>query len=86
MQQAIALDGQKSRELLVHYGDILHALGEQFMAETYWKKALEKGYEAAAIEERLARPRVVPPAEPAAGKAAETPAEPPANREPSPGK
>ena len=61
MQQAIALDGQSSLELLVHYGDILHALGEQFMAETYWKKALDKGYDEAAVKERLARPRVTPP-------------------------
>lgn len=61
-RQAVALDGQKSLELLVHYGDILHALGEQFMAETYWKRALENGYEAAEIERRLRQPRVTPPA------------------------
>lgn len=61
-RQAVALDGQKSLELLVHYGDILHALGERFMAETYWKRALEKGYEAAEIERRLRQPRVEPPA------------------------
>lgn len=58
MRQAVALDGQKSRELLLHYGDILHALGEQFMAETYWKKALDKGYDKAVIEERMQRPKV----------------------------
>lgn len=61
-RQAVALDGQKSLELLVHYGDILQALGERFMAETYWKKALEKGYDAAEIERRLQQPRVAPPA------------------------
>lgn len=44
MQQAIALDGQNSPELLLHYGDILAAAGEKFMAEIYWRKALEKGY------------------------------------------
>ncbi|MDE6508136.1 MAG: tetratricopeptide repeat protein [Alistipes sp.] len=53
MQQAIALDSRSSPELLVHYGDILDALGERFMAETYWRKALEKGYDAAAIARRL---------------------------------
>ena len=53
MQQAIALDGRQSSELLVHYGDILEALGEHFLAETYWQKALEKGYDAAAIERRI---------------------------------
>lgn len=58
IRQAVALDGQKSQELLVHYGDILHALGEQFMAETYWKKALDKGYDKAAIEERMKQPKV----------------------------
>lgn len=58
MRQAVALDGQQSVELLVHYGDILHALGDQFMAENYWKKALDKGYDKAMIEERMKRPKV----------------------------
>lgn len=31
LQKAVALDGQKSPELMVHYGDILHELGEQFI-------------------------------------------------------
>lgn len=62
MRMAVALDGQQSAELLVHYGDILHALGEQFMAENYWKKALDKGYDKAKIEERLALPPVEKPA------------------------
>lgn len=53
MQQAIALDNRNSPELMVHYGDILDALGERFMAETYWRKALEKGYDAAAIARRM---------------------------------
>lgn len=45
MQLAISLDGGKSPELQLHYGDILAASGEQFMAEVYWRKALENGYE-----------------------------------------
>ena len=53
MRQAIALDRQQSPELMVHYGDILQALGERFMAETYWRKALEKGYDAEAIARRV---------------------------------
>lgn len=53
MQQAIALDSRNSAELALHYGDILHALGQRFMAETYWRKALERGYDAAAIARRL---------------------------------
>ncbi len=57
MQQAIALDGQKSTELLVHYGDILFALKEYFLAETYWRKALEKGYDSQAIVRRIEKSR-----------------------------
>ena len=53
MQQAIALDSRNSPELLLHYGDILDALGQRFMAETYWRKALERGGDAAAIARRL---------------------------------
>ena len=56
LQKAVALDGQKSPELMVHYSDILHELGEQFMAEVYWKRALEKGYDARQIELRLKQP------------------------------
>lgn len=42
-QQAIALDAQESLALLVHYGDIPQkAMGENFMAEVYWRKALER--------------------------------------------
>lgn len=53
IQQAVAFDRQESPELLLHYGDILHALGERFSAEVYWRKALEKGYDADAIGRRL---------------------------------
>lgn len=53
MQQALSLDGQKNAELQVHYGDILAALGESFMAETYWKRALANGYDAEAINRRV---------------------------------
>lgn len=45
MQLAISLDGGKSPELQLHYGDILAASGERFMAEVYWRKALETGYD-----------------------------------------
>ncbi len=46
MRQALSLSGQKESALLAHYGDILWALGEKFMADTYWKKAVEMGYDA----------------------------------------
>ena len=45
MQLAISLDGGKSPDLQLHYGDILAVSGERFMAEVYWRKALENGYE-----------------------------------------
>ncbi len=53
IQQAVALDASKSEELLLHYGDILFALEERFLAEIYWKRALEAGYDSAAVLRRL---------------------------------
>ena len=53
MQQAIAWDGYSSHSLLLHYGDILYDLGEYFLAETYWKRALEKGANAQEITTRF---------------------------------
>ncbi len=56
MQQALPLDRSNSPELLIHYGDILYALGDKFMASVYWKRAREAGYEPVSeIEERLTR-------------------------------
>lgn len=60
LQKAVALDAQQSPELMVHYGDVLHALGEQFMAEVYWRRALEKGYDTRQIESRFAQPARTP--------------------------
>lgn len=53
IRQAIALDTRNSSELLIHYGDILHALGEEYMATVYWKRALEAGHEEEEINSRL---------------------------------
>ncbi len=53
MQQALSLDRSNSAELALHYGDILHALGEDFMAKTYWRKALERGADKEEIERRF---------------------------------
>lgn len=53
MQLAIAFDKNKSHDLALHYGDILDALGNSFMAQTYWRKALELGANAEEIESRL---------------------------------
>lgn len=53
MRQALVLDATNSSELLLHYGDILYALGKTFMAKTYWQRALEAGADGKKIEERL---------------------------------
>lgn len=53
MQQAMSFDKSNSSELALHYGDILDALGSTFMAQTYWRKALERGADATIIEGRL---------------------------------
>ena len=53
MRQALTLSSQSDASLLMHYGDILWALGEKFMAETYWQKAIERGYDKAAMESHI---------------------------------
>ena len=53
MRQAISLDRSGDSTLLLHYGDILAAEGEVFMAELYYKRALDAGEEPAVIEERI---------------------------------
>ena len=53
MQQALSRDRAQSPELAMHYGDILHALGEEFMAKTYWRKALERGADKEEVEKRF---------------------------------
>ena len=52
-RKALMLDTTGSEALLMHYGDILYALNELFMAETYWRKALEMGADAKRIERRI---------------------------------
>ena len=54
MSQALSLSAQREPSLLVHYADILWALGEKFMADTYWKKAVDKGYDKDALDEHIA--------------------------------
>ena len=53
MRQAISLDTTNSADLQIHYGDILAALGERFMAEIYWRKALDNGYDKTSVEQRI---------------------------------
>jgi tetratricopeptide (TPR) repeat protein len=54
MRQAISLSSQGDYNLLMHYGDILWALGEKFLAETYWEKAVDNGYDAEEMERHKA--------------------------------
>lgn len=53
MRTAISLDKGGNAEIYIHYGDILEALNEMFMAKIYWQKALEAGYDEAEINKRL---------------------------------
>ena len=55
MRQALMLSQHGEASLLAHYGDILWALGERFMAETYWKKAIDAGYDADEMAEHIAQ-------------------------------
>ena len=54
MIPALSLSAQRESSLLIHYGDILWALGEKFMADTYWKKAVDQGYDKDAMDEHIA--------------------------------
>jgi hypothetical protein len=54
MRQALTLSSQRDASLLCHYADILWALGERFMAETYWQKAVERGYDKQEMESHIA--------------------------------
>lgn len=53
MRKALSIDGQRSPEYLLHYGDILYALGEEFMAETYWQKAVQRGYDRDIMQQHI---------------------------------
>jgi tetratricopeptide (TPR) repeat protein len=55
MKRALPLDGGGNSELLLHYGDILWALGEQFLASDYWKRAAKAGWNEAEITQRLSQ-------------------------------
>ena len=53
MRQALSLSSMQDASLLMHYGDILWSLGEKFMAETYWQKAVERGYDKELMEAHI---------------------------------
>lgn len=55
LRTALSLDRTGNPELRLHYGDILASLGENYMAEVYWRRALEGGYDdPQAVERRIA--------------------------------
>ena len=53
MMQAISLDTSNDDTLLLHYAEILAADGSDFMAEMYYKRALEAGGDKEYINQRL---------------------------------
>lgn len=53
MRKALMLDTEADPTLMMHYGDILYALEEFYMAETYWQKALDNGADSDEVEQRL---------------------------------
>lgn len=55
MLQAISLDDGQNYEIPLHYGDILAALGNDFMAEVYWRKAEKLGFPKEEVELRIKR-------------------------------
>ena len=55
MQQALSLSSQRDPDLLAHYGDILWSLGERYVAESYWDKAVKQGYDTVKMEEHRKR-------------------------------
>lgn len=55
MRKALMLDTTGSEVLMLHYGDINFALGDDFMAQTYWQKALDAGASKEEVAERMAR-------------------------------
>lgn len=54
MQRAVSFDATSNSDLLFHYAEIWYALGDRFMAELYWERARDAGYDAAVIDRRLA--------------------------------
>lgn len=63
MRRVFALDSRPSAEVLLHYGDILYEMGDDFLARNYWKKAAEAGAPASDIEPRVLRPKAKRPAD-----------------------
>ncbi len=56
IKQAISFDTTGSTELLVHYGDMLYATGDKFMAKMYWRRAEKNGHDPEVIAQKLKQP------------------------------
>ncbi len=66
MEQVMEINPEQSPEVLMHFGDILYALGEDAPARGYWQNAKSSYVEAEdgmleEIEQRLALPQATPP-------------------------
>ncbi|MFI3287195.1 MAG: tetratricopeptide repeat protein [Rikenellaceae bacterium] len=59
MVRVMELDANPSGEVLMHYGDILYALGDDYLARHHWKRALEAGADADEIEKRVLQEKAV---------------------------
>lgn len=59
MQLAFAYERNPSFDMYLHYGDILYALGEDYLARENWNKALKAGADEEEVAQRLAKPKAV---------------------------
>ncbi len=55
MKQVIAFNSSQSAEIPFHYAEILASLGETFMAEIYYDRALKLGYPEVVIKQRKSK-------------------------------
>lgn len=53
LQSALNKGGDKSPEILEHYGDVLYMSGDEDDALNYWKRALEAGSESAVLKKKI---------------------------------
>ncbi len=53
IRRALALDQSNNPEIMLHYGDILRAMGEYFLAKTYWERARAAGASPVEIRRRI---------------------------------
>lgn len=53
LQSALNKGGDKSPEILDHYGDVLYMTGDEEGALEYWKRALEAGSESVVLKKKI---------------------------------